>query len=107
MKITRKPKKFKPGRKGNLTCESSSSNPPARLSWWRGRDGVPVPGISNETRPGLYGGTMSVNVLELNITEEMNGQVYTCQATNEVLQRSVYDAITVEVMCKYSFLFVI
>jgi len=81
-----------------LTCDSSSSNPEARLSWWR--EGIPVQGITNVTKPGLHGGKVSSIVLTLDITPELNGIVYTCQATNEALQRSVHDAITLEVLCK-------
>ena len=81
-----------------LTCDSSSSNPEARLSWWR--EGIPVQGVTNVTKPGLHGGKVSSIVLTLDITPELNGIVYTCQATNEALQRSVHDAITLEVLCK-------
>lgn len=44
--------------------------------------------------------------LRLNITEELNGIVYTCQATNEALKRSVHDAITLQVLCKLYKIFI-
>lgn len=81
-----------------MICDSSSSNPPAKLAWWR--EGIPVPGLFNSTKPGLHGGTVSSIELKLNISEQLNGIVYTCSARNEALERSVHDAITLEVLCK-------
>jgi hypothetical protein len=96
--IRKDPPELKTGTMATLTCDSSSSNPEARLSWWR--EGIPVQGVTNITKPGLHGGKVSSIVLSLDITPELNGIVYTCQATNEALQRSVHDAITLEVLCK-------
>ncbi|PSN48808.1 hypothetical protein C0J52_25084, partial [Blattella germanica] len=96
--IRKDPPELKTGTMATLTCDSSSSNPEARLSWWR--EGIPVTGVTNVTKPGLHGGKVSSIVLALDITPELNGIVYTCQATNEALQRSVHDAITLEVLYK-------
>lgn len=101
VKIRKDPSELKPNEQAILTCDSSSSNPPARLSWWR--EGIPVQGLYNTTKPGLHGGKISTIELKLNITEELNGIVYTCQATNEALKRSVHDAITLQVLCKSIF----
>lgn len=69
------------------------------MSWWR--EGISVTeGITNSSKPGLHGGTVSSIQLKLNITPEIDGDVYTCQAANTVLQRSVHDAITMSVLCK-------
>lgn len=99
MKIRKEPAELKPNQEATLTCDSSSSNPPAKLSWWR--EGIPVQGLFNTSKPGLHGGKVSSIELKLNITEQLNGIVYTCQATNEALQRSVHDAITLQVLCKF------
>ncbi|GFG39572.1 hypothetical protein Cfor_01002, partial [Coptotermes formosanus] len=96
--IRKDPPELKTGTVATLTCDSSSSNPEARLSWWR--EGIPVQGVTNVTKPGLHGGKVSSIMLTLEITPELNGIVYTCQATNEALQRSVHDAITLEVLYK-------
>jgi hypothetical protein len=101
VKIRKDPLELKPNEQATLTCDSSSSNPPAKLSWWR--EGIPVQGLYNTTKAGLHGGTVSSIELKLNITEQLNGIVYTCQATNEALQRSVHDAITLQVLCKAIF----
>ena len=99
--IRKDPPELKTSTTATLTCDSSSSNPEAKLSWWR--EGIPVTGVTNVTKPGLHGGKVSSIVLPLDITPELNGIVYTCQATNEALQRSVHDAITLEVLYKPTF----
>lgn len=100
VKIRAEPDELKPGVEAILVCDSSSSNPPAKISWWR--DGIPVDGINSISKAGLWGGTVSSMELKVNVTQEMNGTVYTCQSTNEALQRSVIDAKTLQVLCKYN-----
>lgn len=53
-----------------------------------------------QLKKGLHGGTVSTIELKLNVSKELNGAVYTCQATNEALQRSVHDALPLKVLCK-------
>ncbi|CAH1107304.1 unnamed protein product [Psylliodes chrysocephalus] len=98
VKIHQEPEELKPNEEATLICDSSSSHPPATLSWWR--EGIPVVGLNNTTKPGLHGGTISTIEMKINVTEQMNGIVYTCQANNVVLQRSVHDAITLQVLYK-------
>lgn len=81
-----------------LTCESSSSNPPAKLSWWK--EGIPIDGATTSSKPGLHGGMISTIELKVNVTAAISGVVYTCQATNEELKRSVHDAFTLDVLYK-------
>ncbi|XP_065093879.1 nephrin isoform X2 [Ochlerotatus camptorhynchus] len=96
VKITIDPPELKPGIEATLICDSSSSNPPAKISWWR--DGIAVTGINNSSKPGLWGGTVSSLELKVNITQDMNGNVYTCQSSNEALQRSVHEAVNLQVL---------
>lgn len=42
VRIHADPEELKPGIEATLICDSSSSNPPARVSWWK--DGIPVEG---------------------------------------------------------------
>ncbi|KAL0273716.1 UNVERIFIED_CONTAM: hypothetical protein PYX00_006332 [Menopon gallinae] len=98
VRIRKEPTELKPGQVATLTCESSSSNPPAKLSWWK--EGIPVEGATTSMKPGLHGGMVSTIELKVNITSEINGVVYTCQALNEALQRSVHDAFTLDVLFK-------
>lgn len=58
--------------------------------------------MNNVSKPGLWGGTVSSYELKINVTQEMNGIVYTCQSNNEALQRSVHEAVTLNVLCTYS-----
>lgn len=99
VRIRKDPEELRAGTTATLTCDASSSNPPAQLSWWR--EGIPVTeGITNSSKPGLHSGTYSSIQLKLNITPEIDGIVYTCQATNLALQRSVHDATTMNVLCE-------
>lgn len=99
IKIRSEPVDLRPGAEATLICDSSSSNPPAIVSWWK--DGIPVEGVNPTNKPGLWGGVVSTLELKVNITQEMNGMGYTCQGTNEVLQRSVHESINLNVLCKY------
>ncbi|XP_065366924.1 nephrin isoform X1 [Calliphora vicina] len=101
VKIRIEPEELKPGVEATIICDSSSSNPPAKLSWWK--DGIPIEGINNTSKPGLWGGTVSTLEFKVNITQEMNGIVYTCQSANEALQRSVHEAISLDVLYRPKF----
>ncbi|XP_014602359.1 PREDICTED: nephrin isoform X3 [Polistes canadensis] len=98
VKITREPQDFHAGQEGRIICESSSSNPAAEMSWWKG--GISVPSTKNGTKAGLHGGFLSYVELALDLTEDMNCEVYTCQARNAQMERSIHDAITLHVLYK-------
>lgn len=98
VKINREPQDFHAGQEGRIICESSSSNPVAEMSWWK--NGIPVSGTRNGTKPGLHGGFLSFVELALDLTEDMNGEVYTCEAKNTELGRSIHDATTLDVLCE-------
>lgn len=95
------PDELVPGIEATLICDSSSSNPPAKITWWK--DGIPVEGVNATSKSGLWGGTVSSLDLKINVTQDMNEVVYTCQSNNEALQRSVHEAITLQVLCKSFF----
>ncbi|KAH8299303.1 hypothetical protein KR044_000269, partial [Drosophila immigrans] len=101
VKIRIEPEELRPGMEATIICDSSSSNPPAKLSWWK--DGISIEGINNTSKPGLWGGTVSTLEFRLNITQEMNGVVYTCQSANEALQRSVHEAVSLNVLFRPKF----
>ncbi|XP_038217035.1 nephrin isoform X2 [Zerene cesonia] len=96
VKVRAEPEELRPGIEGTLYCDAASSNPPATLSWWR--DGIPVQSQPMKMKKGLHGGTVSTIELKLNISKDLNGAVYTCQAMNEAIQRSVHDALTLKVL---------
>jgi hypothetical protein len=99
--ITVKPKKLKEGERAYLICESSSSNPPAKVIWQR--DGTHFPAHTNSSKEGLYGGKKTVTTLELNLTSELDNSQFSCQATNNAVKKSAHDRVTLQVMCKFSF----
>ncbi|KRG05048.1 nephrin isoform X2 [Drosophila mojavensis] len=96
VKISVSPKNLVPGIRAKLICDSSSSNPPAKISWWK--DGIPVEGLNLANRPGLWGGSVSTLEMHVNITQDLDGSIYTCQSHNEVLQRSVHETISLDIL---------
>ncbi|RZF33955.1 hypothetical protein LSTR_LSTR010438 [Laodelphax striatellus] len=100
VQIRKDPEELRSNSSATLICDASSSNPPAVMSWWR--EGIPVTEgvISNTSKPGLHGGTVSSIQLKLNITPDIDGIVYTCQASNKAVQRSVHDIVTMNVLYK-------
>ncbi|XP_037715828.1 nephrin isoform X2 [Drosophila subpulchrella] len=96
VKISVVPKNLVPGIRAKLVCDSSSSNPPAKISWWK--DGIPVEGLNLANRPGLWGGSVSTLEMYVNITQDLDGIIYTCQSHNEVLQRSVHETISLDIL---------
>jgi len=99
VKISISPRNLTPGTRAKLTCDSSSSNPPAKVSWWK--DGISVHGVNPTTTPGLWGGAVSSLDTYINVTKDLNGIVYTCQSINEELQRSVHEIVTLNILCKF------
>ncbi|XP_076321284.1 nephrin-like isoform X2 [Tachypleus tridentatus] len=95
------PPKSKAGQKVKLICESDSSNPASTITWWR--DGFLIQGTPDGVLDTANGGQSTRNQLQLNVTSENNGDRYTCQATNEVLQKSVHNVITLNVIYKPEF----
>ncbi|XP_035786032.1 nephrin-like isoform X2 [Anopheles albimanus] len=100
-KVRIEPSELRPGIEATLVCDSSSSNPPATITWWY--QGLPLEGSNGISKPGLWSGTVSSLELKLNITQDMNGHVYTCQSSNEVLQRSINVAVNLQVLYEPKF----
>jgi nephron len=104
LKIRIEPKSLTAGTEATLFCDSSSSNPPVKLGWYK--DGIPLMsdgGVTNQ--PGLWGGKISSTQVKLNITQDMNGVKIACQGTNDALQRSINEAIELQVLCEYFLVF--
>ncbi|XP_049289037.1 nephrin-like isoform X2 [Anopheles funestus] len=100
-KIRIEPTELRPGIEATLICDSSSSNPPAKLAWRH--EGTVLEGMNNSSKAGLWGGTVSSLELKLNITQDMDGHVYICQSTNEMLQRSINVAVNLAVLYEPQF----
>lgn len=93
-----KPKRPKAGSTVDLICESGGSNPESEITWWR--NGFLLKGRPDGMFNTSYGGRASRNILTLNVTSDDDGGVYTCQASNRLLQQSAHDATTLNVLCK-------
>uniref|UniRef100_A0A1W7RA58 Nephrin n=1 Tax=Hadrurus spadix TaxID=141984 RepID=A0A1W7RA58_9SCOR len=93
-----RPKQPKSDQQVTLVCESGSSNPGPKITWWK--DGFLVPSTPDGEFDAPYGGKSARNLLHLNVTATDDGSVYTCQATNKMLQKSAHDAITLNVLYK-------
>ncbi|ODM93893.1 Nephrin [Orchesella cincta] len=100
--ITVNPQTLKEGQRVNLTCESGSSNPSAKMTWFK--DGVSIPSSSNYTLPGDNRGKRAVSVLMLDLTSELDNALYTCSAQNGAVKKSVHDTITLQVAYKPKFI---
>ncbi|XKL66984.1 hypothetical protein PGB90_010404 [Kerria lacca] len=96
--IKKEPTEFRAGTVGKLICDASSSNPEANLSFWR--DGIEIEGINRRSKSGLHGGNVTTITTMLNITADMDGNVFTCQAYNSKLLRSVHADIRLSVLYK-------
>ncbi|XP_065200592.1 nephrin-like isoform X2 [Planococcus citri] len=95
--IKKEPPIFRAGSQGKLICDVSSSNPPATVGWWL--DGLAVTeGVTEYSRPGLHGGKVVTIELHLNLSAEMDGHKYTCQAANSPLKRNIDTIASLDVM---------
>lgn len=100
LNVKHDPSHLKPGVQATLTCESTSSNPAVKMSWWH--NGVQVnEGINSYTKPGLHGGKLSTIQLTVNVTADTDGSVYMCQGANSQLGKSINKDITLDVHRKW------
>ena len=60
-------------------------------------------GQTMESTVGENGGSISKNMLEINITPEDHGAIIICEAINDELQESTHNAQTLSVKCKNFF----
>ena len=100
LEISLNPEVVKAGQLVTITCRSSSSNPASVLSWWKGGDKV-VGVIDGGNASAEHGGLSTESRLELTPTVEDHGAIYSCRATNTVLEQAVSDAVTLNVLCEY------
>ena len=99
VKITADPEQPKAGQKTVLTCESGSSNPPAKIRWRYKKQYHN--GTSHRMLNGEFGGKINISMLEINVEPEDDGEIIICEAINEELRESVHNAHTLSVKCKY------
>ncbi|GFQ89077.1 nephrin [Trichonephila clavata] len=100
IKIT--PSKPRSGELVSIVCDSGSSNPESTLHWWR--NGEVYSGYDSELTNAIYGGKSTHSRIEFKAFAKDDEAIFTCQATNNVLQRSVHDSVTLRVFFKPEFL---
>ncbi|XP_060601091.1 synaptogenesis protein syg-2-like isoform X3 [Ruditapes philippinarum] len=89
------------GHRLRLTCTSASSNPAAEITWMH--DNHKLTGTNIGMTSGVNGGKISKNQLEIIPTSADHNSAYGCRATNLVLQETIHDAITLNVLFKPEF----
>lgn len=96
LNITLNPRVVQAGQQLVLTCQSSSSNPDAKLSWWN--NGQEVPGIDDGIIDAEFGGKSTIGRLEITPNVADHGAIYGCRAKNNLLEEAVNDAVTLNVL---------
>lgn len=75
------------GERLQLNCMSGNSNPPAKITWYKGNN--EIRGGETTVRTGRDGGYLVTQVLELNggqpITSEDNGAKFSCSVSNPAI----------------------
>ncbi|KAI8775331.1 nephrin [Biomphalaria glabrata] len=99
--ITKNPSQPKAGLPLDLVCMSSSSNPPAEITWRR--NGRRMAGVDLGTVDSTNGGKNTTNRLSFIPTSRDHNAIFACMATNKALDRSVNDAVTLNVLFKPEF----
>ena len=51
-----------------------------------------------------HGGKSTISKLQLTPTAEDDGEIYACRATNPLLETAVSDAVTLDVLCEYTYI---
>ncbi|GFT02554.1 nephrin [Nephila pilipes] len=100
IKIT--PSRPRAGELVSIVCDSGSSNPESTLHWWR--NGEVYSGYDSELTTAIYGGKSTHSRIEFKAFARDDEAIFTCQATNNVLKRSVHDSVTLRVFFKPEFL---
>lgn len=100
--VTSTPARPKVGQDTTLACRSGSSNPPSKMTWKR--NGDDIIGVDGGQEPGSWGGVISKTSLQIIPTSRDNGAIYACTASNNLLDRTISDAITLNVACMYLYM---
>ncbi|XP_071511631.1 nephrin-like [Diadema antillarum] len=97
--VTVEPDKAKEGDRVTITCQTASSNPVYRISWWR--NGIAIEGTCNWEQVmtnAENGGISTRSQLVLpSVSSANNGGVYLCRAESDTLDESVNDGITLDI----------
>lgn len=84
-----------------LTCTTNTANPVPRITWMNGQHNVSA-NITKLISNGDYGGKVLVENLWLMPTREMDGDVISCTASNEVIISPLpKKSVSLDLECKY------
>ncbi|KAH9491414.1 hypothetical protein Btru_031278 [Bulinus truncatus] len=99
--ITVNPTQPRAGRPVDLTCMSSSSNPPAEIVWVR--NGRKMSSLDLGTVDSTNGGKNTTNRLTFTPSSKDHNAEFGCRAANRALDRTVNNAVTLNVLFKPEF----
>ena len=99
VKIRLLPDAPRAGSNVTLVCETTSSNPPARVTWWH--NGERLAASAAEETEGRFFGKVTTSELVIEATAAHDGAVVTCEAANGAADKRVHDAITLGVNRKW------
>ena len=89
----------KAGSNVTLVCETTSSSPPAKVTWWH--NGERLAASATEETEGRFFGRVTTSELVMEATAAHHGAVVTCEAANDAVDKRVHDAITLGVNRKW------
>lgn len=70
------------------------------MTWTR--NGEDIAGLDDGQEPGAWGGRISRTSLQIIPTSRDNGAIYACRASNNLLDHTISDAVTLNVACEFT-----
>lgn len=71
------------------------------VTWFAKGKQLQLPKSATRVEPSPNGGYITHSDVTVQLTDQENNVIYSCQATNSVLGLTVTDAVTLSVLCKY------
>ncbi len=97
--ITVDPEKPVEGKSAVLTCVTDSSNPNVTMRWRH--NGEVLDSTDSSTKEGPFGGVITTNVLQIDVTTKHVGAVFTCEAEHLASQTTVHNSTILTIKCKF------
>lgn len=93
------PEKPVEGKSAVLTCVTDSSSPGVTMQWRH--NGNILPATDSVSNPGPFGGNVTTNLLQIDVTTQHVGAVFTCEARHEPSQTTIHNSTVLTVKCEY------
>ena len=93
------PEKPVEGESAVLTCVTDTSSPGVNLRWRYNGDILKA--TDSVAKPGPFGGIVTTNVLQIDVTTKHVGAVFTCEATHNRSQTTVHNSTVLTIKCKF------